>query len=104
MVALKGAAIDRFVARPDAAKPIILLFGPDAGLVHERAGALLRSAVEDLRDPFALARIDGDTLAEEPERLVEEAHTVPLFAGGRGPSSRRSSESWRRRRARTAVS
>ena len=83
MVALKGAAIDRFVTRPDAAKPIILLFGPDAGLVHERAGALIRSAVEDLRDPFALARIDGDTLADAPERLVEEAHTVPLFAGRR---------------------
>jgi DNA polymerase III subunit delta len=83
MVALKGAAIERFLDRPDAGKPVILVFGPDAGLVHERAGALIRAAVKDLHDPFALARIDGDTLAEEPERLVEEAHTVPLFGGRR---------------------
>jgi len=83
MVALKGVAIDRFVARPDATKPVILVFGPDAGLVHERAGKLVGSAVEDVADPFALARIDGDTLAEEPERLVEEAHTIPLFGGRR---------------------
>jgi DNA polymerase III subunit delta len=83
MVALKGTAIERFVARPDPAKPIVLIFGPDAGLVHERADALIRSAVDDMRDPFALARIDGDALADEPDRLVEEAHTVPLFAGRR---------------------
>jgi len=83
MVAIKAYEVDRFVARPDAGKPIVLVFGPDAGLVHERADALIRSAVEDPRDPFALARIDGDTLAEEPERLVEEAHTVPLFGGRR---------------------
>ncbi len=83
MVAVKNADVDRYVARPDPAKPIILVFGPDAGLVRERTEALVASAVEDPRDPFALARIDGDALAEEPERLVEEAHTVPLFGGRR---------------------
>ena len=51
--------------------------------MRERTDALLRAAVDDLRDPFALARLDGDTLADEPERLVEEAHTVPLFGGRR---------------------
>jgi DNA polymerase III subunit delta len=83
MVALKAADVDRFLTRPDPSKPVVLVFGPDAGLVHERAEALIRSSVEDPRDPFALARIDGDLLADEPERLVEEAHTVPLFGGRR---------------------
>jgi DNA polymerase III subunit delta len=83
MVAVKSADVDRYVARPDPARPIILVFGPDAGLVRERAEALIAAAVEDPRDPFALARIDGDALADEPERLVEEAHTVPLFGGRR---------------------
>jgi DNA polymerase-3 subunit delta len=83
MVAVKNADVDRFIARPDPARPIILVFGPDAGLVHERAEALIVAAVEDPRDPFALARIEGDALADEPERLVEEAHTVPLFGGRR---------------------
>jgi DNA polymerase III subunit delta len=83
MVALKAADVERFVAHPDPAKPIALVFGPDAGLVHERSNALVRSAVADLRDPFALARIEGDALAEAPERLVEEALTVPLFGGRR---------------------
>jgi DNA polymerase-3 subunit delta len=83
MVAIKAADVARFVARPDSAKPIALIFGPDAGLVRERTDALLRASVDDPRDPFALALIEGDALAQSPERLVEEAHTVPLFGGRR---------------------
>jgi DNA polymerase-3 subunit delta len=83
MVAVKNADVDRFIARPDPARPVILVYGPDAGLVRERVDALVAGAVEDIRDPFALARIEGDALADEPERLVEEAHTVPLFGGRR---------------------
>jgi DNA polymerase-3 subunit delta len=83
MVAIKAADVDRFIARPDPIRPIVLVFGPDQGLVRERTESLIAAAVEDPRDPFALARIEGDALAEEPERLVEEAHTVPLFGGRR---------------------
>jgi DNA polymerase-3 subunit delta len=83
MVALKAAEVESFMARPDPGKPIVLVFGPDAGLVGERAAALVRSCVDDPSDPFGLAILEGDTLAEMPERLVEEAHTVPLFGGRR---------------------
>ena len=82
MVALKSSEIDGFVARPDKGRPIVLVFGPDAGLVRERAEALLATAVDDPRDPFALVRLDGDELSD-PMRLVEEANTVPLFGGRR---------------------
>jgi len=83
VVALRGKEIDAFLARPDPGRPIILLYGPDAGLVRERAEALIRGAVDDPRDPFALARLGGDELAAEPMRLVEEANTIPLFGGRR---------------------
>ena len=83
MVALKGPDIERFVTRPDPARPVVLIFGPDAGLVRERAEALVRASVDDPADPFQLARLDGDDLAGEPTRLVEEANTIPLFGGRR---------------------
>jgi len=83
MVALKTGEIDGFIARPDTKRLIALVFGPDAGLVRERVDALIKSAVDDPADPFALARLDGDALADEPSRLVEEAHTIPLFGGRR---------------------
>jgi len=83
VVALRGKEIDAFLARPDPGRPIILLYGPDAGLVRERADTLLASAVDDLNDPFSLVRLDGDELSAEPSRLVDEAMTVPLFGGRR---------------------
>jgi DNA polymerase III subunit delta len=83
MVALKTAQIDGFVAKPNPAQPVVLVYGPDAGLVRERAEALVRSAVDDINDPFSLVRLDGEELAGEPSRLVEEANTIPLFGGRR---------------------
>src|SRR5712692_6989780 len=83
MVALKSSDVDAFVARPDGKRPTALVFGPDAGLVRERVDAIIRASVDDPRDPFALVRLDGDELASEPSRLIEEAHTMPLFGGRR---------------------
>ena len=40
----------------------MLVYGPDAGLVRERADALIAAAVDDPNDPFSLVRIDGDEL------------------------------------------
>lgn len=83
MTAIKASEVDRYIARPDAGAPIVLVFGPDAGLVRERVDALVRASVDDPNDPFALARIEGEELTANPSRLVEEAHTVPLFGGRR---------------------
>jgi len=94
MVALRGKEIDSFLARPDPGRPIILLYGPDAGLVRERADALLKSAVDDLEDPFSLVKLDGDELSAEPSRLVDEAITVPLFGGRRAIRVRAGSRSF----------
>src|SRR5580700_7852952 len=55
MVAIKAADVDAFVARPDPARPVVLVFGPDAGLVSERANAIVKASVDDVNDPFAPA-------------------------------------------------
>lgn len=94
MVALRGKEIDSYLLRPDPGRPIILLYGPDAGLVRERAEAMIASAVDDPNDPFSLVRLDGDELAAEPSRLVDEAMTVPLFGGRRAIRVRAGSRSF----------
>ncbi len=83
MVAIKAADVDAFVARPDPARRVVLVFGPDAGLVGERVRAILTASVDDPNDPFALARLEGEELTAEPSRLTEEALTMPLFGGRR---------------------
>src|SRR5947208_14966437 len=81
MVALNRAAIEVYLAEPNPAQPIALVFGPDTGLVSERVQAILRATVEDLNDPFRLVRLEGDELASDPARLLDAAGTIPLFGG-----------------------
>jgi DNA polymerase-3 subunit delta len=83
MTAIKAADVDRYIARPDPAQPVVLVYGPDAGLVRERVDALVKTSVDDPADPFALARIESEDLSANPGRLADEANTVPLFGGRR---------------------
>ncbi|WP_436643730.1 DNA polymerase III subunit delta [Microbaculum sp. FT89] len=81
MTALKGEAVGRFLKRPD--KPVALVYGPDTGLVGERARAIIDGFLGPDADPMARAVIEGDGLPGAPERLAEEAHSVPMFGGRR---------------------
>jgi DNA polymerase III subunit delta len=83
MTAVKAADVDSFLARPDPARPVVLIFGPDAGLVSERATALIKASVDDVSDPFSLVRLEAEELSANPARLAEEAQTIPLFGGRR---------------------
>ncbi|MCJ2087369.1 DNA polymerase III subunit delta [Methylobacterium sp. E-005] len=84
MVAAKAGEIEGLIRRgPDPRIPVILVYGPDTGLVTERARKLAEDFVTDPSDPFALVRIDGDALASDPGRLCDEAGTMGLFGGRR---------------------
>src|SRR5262249_22887873 len=83
MTALKSSEVESFVARPDAARMVMLVYGEDAGLVRERVDALIAKFVDDPKDPFQLARLEGDPLAGEPVRWVEEGSAVPWLGGRR---------------------
>ena len=80
---LKPQAIDGFLARPDARIATVLLYGPDAGLVAERARALAGRVVDDLADPFRVSELSADELRAAPRRLVEEAQALCLMGGRR---------------------
>lgn len=83
MVAVKAGNADAFLARPDRLPAVVLIFGEDSGLVSERVRALIQASVDDPEDPFSLVRIDGDEIAGDPARLLDEAQTMPLFGGRR---------------------
>lgn len=83
MTALKAADVDVFVARPDAKFPVVLIHGPDAGLVSERAEALVRASVDDAVDPFAVVKLAGDDIASDPAKLIDEVLAIPMFGGRR---------------------
>ena len=80
---LPTARTEAFLRRPDPEIQAVLLFGPDFGLVHERADTVARSATEDLRDPFRVADLTGSMLAADPTRLHDEAAQIGLMGGRR---------------------
>src|SRR5918995_1711386 len=79
MVAVKAGDVEGALKRADPLTPVLLFYGPDAGLVAERARAAAERAVDDPADPFQLIRLDGDVLAADPARLADEGATIGLF-------------------------
>src|SRR6516162_9332655 len=80
---LPAARIAAFLQRPDQAIRAVLLYGPDIGLVRERADDLARTVCSDLRDPFRVADLSGAVVAADPARLADEAAQLSLIGGRR---------------------
>lgn len=74
---------DRFVAGPPKNLRAALLYGPDQGLVRERADTLVRTACTDIRDPFRVAELDERDIASDPARLADEAAALSMTGGQR---------------------
>jgi len=83
MVALKPREIEPFLSKPEFSKPVFLIYGPDSGLVSERADGLAEKSGVDLKDPFCLIRLNADDAAADPARIASEAHTIGMFGGKR---------------------
>src|SRR5258708_11090953 len=81
MVKLAPSRIAAFLQRPDPEIRAVLLYGPDEGLVRERAGIIGRTVCPDLNDPFRVADLSAATVAADPARLADEAAQLSLTAG-----------------------
>jgi len=79
---LPPARVTAFLSKPDPAMRVILVYGPDAGLVRERANALAKWAVRDPNDPFSSVTLPSSAFAAGPARLHDEMASV-AFGGGR---------------------
>jgi DNA polymerase-3 subunit delta len=80
---IKSHLADKFVARPPADLSAALVYGPDSGMVRERAAALAKTIVSDLNDPFRVAELDEATLDSDPARLWDEAAALSMIGGRR---------------------
>jgi DNA polymerase III subunit delta len=82
MAELKAREVEAYVRRgPKHA--IVLIYGPDRGLVSETATALAKASGVPLDDPFSAIRLDAADVESDPPRLADEARTMSMFGGGR---------------------
>lgn len=75
--------IEPFVKAPDPAVRAILVYGPDNGLMKERAATMGKTVVADLNDPFNVAALTADILLDDPARLSDEANAMSMMGGRR---------------------
>ncbi|HSS12297.1 MAG TPA: DNA polymerase III subunit delta [Rhizomicrobium sp.] len=80
---IKSHEADRYVANPPKGLMAALVYGPDAGLVQERAEKLLKSVVPDLTDAFNVADLSETVLLADPARLADEAAAISMMGGRR---------------------
>ncbi|WP_395449137.1 DNA polymerase III subunit delta [Aminobacter sp. UC22_36] len=80
MAQKKAHEVDSWLARPAAEAVIVLIYGPDRGLVSERATAFAGKTGLPLDDPFSVVKLDAADVERDSGRLVDEARTVPMFS------------------------
>ena len=70
--------VDSFIASGAKAVEAVLFYGPDAGLVRERAKTLSKNIVDDLNDPFNVSTLLGGTILEEPALLLDNLNALSV--------------------------
>lgn len=81
MVAIPAREAESLVRSGFAKFPLILFFGPDEGLVSERAEAVARATTGG--DAGNILRLEGDEVAADPGRLMDEVNAISMFGGMR---------------------
>lgn len=81
MVAVKHHQADGFLKSPDPSISAVLFFGPDAGLVSERAAVLARMLSKREQPPGEILQFEDADLESDPDRLAVELQTLPMFGG-----------------------
>jgi DNA polymerase-3 subunit delta len=83
MAEIKSHEFEGFLKRKPLPARLFLIYGPDRGLVSERAAALAAVTGIDLKDAFSVVKLDAGDVGSQPGRLVDEMNAIGLFGGDR---------------------
>ena len=83
MTVIQSGKVEAFIAHPSQDVNAVLIYGPDTGLVSERAAKLAAAYVGSNADPVSITRLTSSDLSEDPGRLADEATSMSLFGGQR---------------------
>ena len=83
MTVLKGPAIASFIRAPSRDAKAVLVYGSDAGRVHEAASGIVRAVAGSIDDPFLVINLPDNVLLADPALLADEARSLPMLGGRR---------------------
>jgi len=75
--------IQSFVQSPDKGCAVILIFGPNIGMVKEYAQKIAKTFVTDLNDPFNVVTFTAASISEDTARFRDELASMSLMGGHR---------------------
>jgi DNA polymerase-3 subunit delta len=74
--------LNAFLNKPPDHILAVLIYGKDAGLVHERVLRITRAVVGDAADPFRVSELGSSEILSNPSKLTDE-FTAQCLVGGR---------------------
>ncbi|WP_176085610.1 DNA polymerase III subunit delta [Martelella sp. HB161492] len=83
MTEIKSHQFDNFVRREAGRYRLFLVYGPDRGLVSERAALIADQTGVDLADPFSVMKLETADLDTGAGRILDEMNAIGLFGGSR---------------------
>ncbi|MBZ0216178.1 MAG: DNA polymerase III subunit delta [Fimbriimonadaceae bacterium] len=83
MAIIQSGKVDSFLARPPEKVNAVLIYGPDRGLVSERAAKLAAAFNGASANALAITRLTASDLNDDPGRLADEVTSMGLFGGRR---------------------
>ncbi|CAN7559506.1 DNA polymerase III subunit delta [Neorhizobium tomejilense] len=83
MAEVKSHEFDRFAEKSAELYKIFVIYGPDRGLVSERAALIAGKTGISQDDPFAMLKLDVSDLQGDPGRLLDEVNSMGLFGGSK---------------------
>lgn len=83
MILSKKPEIDRFLTGPSQDIRAALIYGKDRGIVRERGNQLAAKTTASPDDPFDVAVLTENDLAQDPAKLVDELSAQSLMGGRR---------------------
>lgn len=73
-------AAEAYLAKPEARSRALLLYGPDSGLVRQRAKKTAAAVLAGNTDPFASVELSEAMLLADPARLADELAAMHMMA------------------------
>ena len=83
MAQKKAHEVDSFLKGSVSAFTSFLVYGPDRGLVSERASLLAGKSGVDISDPFNVTKLDNADIQSDSLKIFDEINSVGLFGGKR---------------------
>lgn len=75
--------ISSFINAPDKSIAIMLLYGPNSGMVKEYGTKLAQKFVDDINDPFNVVQFTAAKISEDPAHFRDETLAMSLMGGTR---------------------